>query len=461
MAGSRPRFQVASRSAGKSVCSMAAYRAGEEIYCETYGETNDYTRKGGILHTEIMAPEHAPEWVRDRAALWNAVEKSELTKAGELKIAAQLARDIVVPLPHELDFETNRALLREWISEQFVSRGMIADFAIHAPDRRGDERNHHAHVMLTMREITPEGFHKSKATPTARSWNDKAMLEQSIDRWQDIQNRALELGGHEARADFRSFEARGIDQEPQQHEGPHVTAMKRKGKETRVGAENESRAQANRERRKMHVGALKELARIAGERQKFESWVAEKQGSLEAAQGLSMLDLTRAQELAADQLKDELTAYYEPHLATVRHDAEKLEASLGRSGLVARFRRVFTGKAERDRLDKLQSTIKDAENRKREALEAQLKRQAIERARLAEKQEQRRQEQHEGIERARERKEANLAEREARAKEAMQKAVEAPYTVEQWRQERRELMKQESERGFQDKAKDKGRDFEP
>ena len=117
------------RSAGQSAIAAAAYRAGEKLYSEYYGEVSDYTRKGGVICSEIFLPPQAPAEYQDRATLWNAVERAERGKK------AQLAYSFDIALQNELSLDENIALARRFVSEQLVSRGMIADFAIHQPDK--------------------------------------------------------------------------------------------------------------------------------------------------------------------------------------------------------------------------------------------------------------------------------------------------------------------------------------
>ena len=138
---------------------------------------HDYSRKSGVVHSEVLAPANTPDWMTDRAKLWNAVEAVEKRKN------SQLAREIQLSLPHELTPEQRKKLVFDYAQEQFVSRGMIADVNIHTPNPIGDERNHHAHIMLTMRELTGDGFHSRKSTPTARSWNDKELLATWREEW--------------------------------------------------------------------------------------------------------------------------------------------------------------------------------------------------------------------------------------------------------------------------------------
>ena len=190
------RATMISRSAGRSATGAAAYRSGERIHDERTGLSFDYRARGGVEHVEILAPERSPEWVRDRAALWNAVEAAETRKN------SQVAREIRVALPAELDRDQRIALVRDFCQRSFVDRGMVADVALHVPGREGDERNHHAHILLTTREIGPEGF-----TTKNRDWNAVEMLEGWREAWARDSNRALERCGHETRIDHRTLEA--------------------------------------------------------------------------------------------------------------------------------------------------------------------------------------------------------------------------------------------------------------
>jgi len=131
-----------SRSQGRSATAAIAYRVAERIEDRRTGLTFDYAARGGVDHTEILAPDHAPDWVRDRSELWNRVEESETRKN------SQVAREVRVALPAELTHAQRVELVRDFAREQFVDRGMIADIALHAPGRDGDDRNHHAHILL-------------------------------------------------------------------------------------------------------------------------------------------------------------------------------------------------------------------------------------------------------------------------------------------------------------------------
>ena len=194
------RATMISRSAGRSATAAAAYRVGERIEDHRTGLTFDYRARGGVDHVETLAPANAPAWVQDRAALWNAVEAAEARKN------SQVAREIRVALPAELNHGQRVELVRAFCQREFVARGMVADIALHAPGREGDDRNHHAHILLTTREIGPEGFGAKN-----RDWNAVEMLEEWREAWARDSNRALERCGHDERIDHRTLEAQRIE----------------------------------------------------------------------------------------------------------------------------------------------------------------------------------------------------------------------------------------------------------
>ena len=194
------RASMISRSAGRSATGAAAYRSGELIHDARTGLDFDYRARSGVEHVEILAPAHAPDWVHDRSELWNRVEAAETRKN------SQLAREVRVALPAELSHEARVELVRDFCQRAFVDRGMVADIALHAPGREGDERNHHAHILLTTREIGPEGF-----TTKNRDWNAKELLEGWREAWARDTNRALERCGAHERVDQRTLEAQRVE----------------------------------------------------------------------------------------------------------------------------------------------------------------------------------------------------------------------------------------------------------
>lgn len=341
MASYRFSAQVIGRSAGRSATAAAAYRAACEIQCERYGETHDYSRKGGVVFSEVMTPENAPDWMADRNALWNAVEKAETRKN------AQLAREVQLSLPHELTDAQRVELVRDFVQEQFISRGMIADVNIHAPHTQGDDRNHHAHVMLTMRELTADGFHKSKATPTARGWNKSENIEHWREEWANHQNRALERHGFSERVDHRSYEAQGIDREPQQHMGHEATALERKEQESRIANDNRAIDERNAIRAQLEADLARLEQRIAQERkalldgQQAQRSEAHQKGLEQASQ----LNTRHVKERRAQN--DRLNAFYGDRWKALKNDTERYEQALQASG-IRKFVRKLIGRHARD-----------------------------------------------------------------------------------------------------------------
>ena len=258
------------RSAGQSVIESAAYRAGERLYSERYGEYSDYTRKGGVVYTEILLPPHAPREYADRQALWNAVEAAERGKN------AQLAYSFDIALQNEFTLEENIALARRFLLDNFVSRGMIADFAVHQPDKDGGIENPHFHVLCPIRPLNPDGswgakqrraYHedgKFDAVPTT-DWGKTETLEEWRGAWAELCNTKFKDKGLECRIDHRSYEKQGIDQAPTVHEGVAVRQMEAKGIATDKGERNRWIRSANallrtlREKIKAMTSWLEEL----------------------------------------------------------------------------------------------------------------------------------------------------------------------------------------------------------
>lgn len=233
-----PRVGGATR---RSVVAAAAYRSGEKLFDSSQGKWFEFD-KPDVVHTEILAPANisVPEWAFDRQTLWNMVERAEKRRD------AQLAREVEITLPRELKRDQQIALVRAFVRDEFVSKGMVADICLHCPDASDGEEQPHAHVLLTMRRLdgtTGTGFAATKD----RDWNeredvaqafaearkqfndtgmpeDKAALEAAeAERnvniwrrgWQDYANRALADAGSAARIDHRTLAAQGIFRPPQ------------------------------------------------------------------------------------------------------------------------------------------------------------------------------------------------------------------------------------------------------
>ena len=264
---------IIKRSAGRSAVAAAAYRSGTKLTNEWDGMTHDYTRKGGIVHAEIMLPAHAPPEFADRSILWNSVEKIE--KARD----SQLAREIEAALPRELSGEQQIALVRAYVKDNFVDRGMCADFAIHDKGTG----NPHVHIMLTLRPLKENGPWGAKCRKAydldengqripdgkggwknhredTTDWNDKGNVEIWRAAWAAYTNRALESAGRPERIDHRSNAERGIDEIPTVHMGVAACQMEKKGIATEKGELNRNIQKANRLIREIRaqVSKLKE-----------------------------------------------------------------------------------------------------------------------------------------------------------------------------------------------------------
>ena len=261
-----------------SAVGASAYRSGEILKNEYDGITHDFTRKRGIVHTEILLPPHAPPDFADRSTLWNAVEKIEKAKN------SQLAREIEVALPVELDREKQIQLVREYVQANFVSDGMCADIAIH--DKKNG--NPHAHIMLTMRPLEQSGEWGAKSKKEyildkngqriklkngsfktrkvdLTDWNDKAKAELWRQAWADVTNKYLAGQNIPQRIDHRSYERQGVEQIPTVHMGVAATQMERRGIVTEKGGKNRLIREQNR--------LLKEVKRRIAE---LGKWVKEK-----------------------------------------------------------------------------------------------------------------------------------------------------------------------------------------
>ena len=255
-----PHFKITivKRSQGQSTVAGAAYQSGERLFSEYDQKTKFYNKKKELVHAEIMLPSHAPPGFADRATLWNAVE------AVENQWNSQLARRIVLAFPVEVPKEQYLSMIKEFCQEQFVSKGMIADFAIHD---KGDG-NPHAHILLTIRAMDEHG----KWLPKARKvydldengeriqlpsgnwkchkentvdWNDQKYAEVWRHSWETITNRYLEAAGRPERVDLRSFERQGIQQIPTVHLGPAAHQMEKRRVETFLGNLNRDIRAAN------------------------------------------------------------------------------------------------------------------------------------------------------------------------------------------------------------------------
>lgn len=244
------------RSDGFTAIAAAAYRSGEKLYDRYYGEVQDYSRKKGVILTEILLPEHAPERLKDRETLWYEVESLEKRKDSQLAYMFEFA------LQNELTVEENIALAKRFVMENLVSHGMVCDIAIHNPPRKeGEEPNPHIHVMGAMRPILENGQWGAKrlhvplfdengqpilnrkgkqkyADPFTTDWNKPETLERWRESWANMVNEKFIEKGLPCRIDHRSYERQGLDIVPQVHEGSAVRRMEARGITTYKGTWN-------------------------------------------------------------------------------------------------------------------------------------------------------------------------------------------------------------------------------
>jgi hypothetical protein len=246
--------------ASRSATAAAAYRACCIIECEREAKTHDYTSKAGLEASEIVLPNNAPEWARDRARLWNAAELRERNgkrgaNANSFKANAQTARDLMFSFPSELSAAGRLNAARIVARHLVDTHGVAADFNIHEPGREGDERNHHCHLLMTTRRMTPDGLGKK-----SREWDERtAKGPAPAKRLREFIARTLndELKA-EGRADavfveHRSFRARGSGQVPTRHQGPTRTNIlrKQKGRARQAWAAEQRKAQTERHAREL------------------------------------------------------------------------------------------------------------------------------------------------------------------------------------------------------------------
>jgi Ti-type conjugative transfer relaxase TraA len=210
--------KVIGRKSGSSAVASAAYRSASRLRDERLGREQDFSAKRGIVHSEVMLPEKAPEAWNDRERLWNDVEAFEVRKD------AQLAREVEFAIPREMSESQGIELARDFVRGEFVDRGMIADLNVHWDMAEDGMPKPHAHVMLTMRAVDQNGFGQK-----VRDWNCTEMVERWRERWAEIANERLAELDIDARIDHRSFEAQGIALEPQSRIGAPAKRIEVRG----------------------------------------------------------------------------------------------------------------------------------------------------------------------------------------------------------------------------------------
>ena len=233
--------KIVSRANGSSAVASAAYRSASELHDDRLNRDHDFSNKAGVIHSEVMLPEGAPERLNDRTTLWNEVE------AGEKRKDAQLAREVEFSIPREMSEKQGVQLARDFVKKQFVDRGMVADLNVHWDKSKDGSPKPHAHVMLAMRDVGPEGFGNKN-----RDWNSTELLKDWREAWSAHVNERMAELGLEGRIDHRSYQAQGIELEPQHKIGPAALRRPEQGLEaeriedhSRIARENGAKIIAN------------------------------------------------------------------------------------------------------------------------------------------------------------------------------------------------------------------------
>ena len=289
-----------SRSAGRTATAAAAYRAGVRITDERTGEIHDYGRKRGIESATLIVPDNAPEWARDRHLLWNAAEQAERRRN------STVAREFEIALPAELSPEGRAELAHDFARRIVKTHRCAADVCIHAPSRGGDQRNYHAHILLTTRRLGPDGLAEK-----TREMDDQTTGPELVKLWREtfavLQNAWLQRAGLASRVDHRTLEAQRIERPATRHLGPAATGFERKtgrpSHRRRISsAPGRRQCQALAQQVQQHAAALAEadadvgrlsheLAAVQAERERAEAQAREERERIEAMS---------SQELAAE-----------------------------------------------------------------------------------------------------------------------------------------------------------------
>ncbi len=325
------QVQTIQRAAGRSAVAAAAYRSGQALTDDRLAMEFDFAAKDGVEFAEILAPVNAPAVFQDRQSLWNAAEKSERRKD------AVPARELLLALPHELSLEQRRELVRSFVAEQLVARGMIADVAFHKPGQEGDRRNFHAHILVTTRRVGPDGFGAKDPT-----WRTPQQVREWRAAWADIQNRRLRqhLGPDAPQVSHLSLAEQGLDRTPTIHLGPAATALERRHRRTQGGERNRDVDARNRVADRLRRDYADTADRIAADAPKVEApigqlvaeavrvrdgLVADRDGWERERQALQGPKVPTVAQLQRDLLTDDLAAR-----ARVRRRLEAIQARVER-----------------------------------------------------------------------------------------------------------------------------------
>lgn len=330
--------KVISRTKGQSAVASAAYRTGQRLEDERYGKVQDFSRKGGVELVWHAAPAGAPEWARDVGQTWNEVERAEVRRN------STLAREYVAAFPSQLNAQQREWMLKDWVREEFTRKGLIATAVIHAPDKNGDERNFHTHVMVSERPVDADGWSKHKD----RSMISRETLAEIREKWAELGARQLERAGYEVEAErwrhghktLQQQEAaareRGDleyveqvrDREPTTHVGHVATAIERKGRVSERGELNREVEARNAERKEIEVD-------LAAVREELERLVREPDAERVEVDSLPVLgEQRRSNERQAERTeREQAAAAIKEAWREAERDPVEFAIGLGERGL--------------------------------------------------------------------------------------------------------------------------------
>lgn len=345
-----------SRSQGRSAVAAAAYRSASVLTDDRTGLVHDYTRKGGVVHAEVIAPFADPV---SRSEVWNKAETAEKRKN------SRTAREWVVALPDELTSD-ERVAVAVGFARQLVDKfGVVADVCVHQPDTEGDQRNHHAHILLTTRKAEMQNGQlvmgaksdmelsdtQRKAKDLCKSADEVKALRQL---WETTANTALAKAGQSARIDSRSLKEQGVEREPTKHIGVVAMDMHRKGK----ASERITQHQAVQEHNRLtgQVISLKEEREKRQKEEPTKPW--------EVVQAYE--DKYRDEAMAINKAVRRMTEKTRAEIDRKRNKLERLENEPPKEGVLSIFQRKKTEQARRTwqkAIDQLAERIKQLAKR--------------------------------------------------------------------------------------------------
>ena len=335
MASYHCSIKPVSRSNGRSSTAAAAYRAGVCIADERTGEVHDYTRKKGVDYTELVLPEGV---IFTREQLWNAAENTEKRKD------ARVAREFELALPAELTPKQRRELATDFAKSLVDRYGVAADVAVHEPSRNGDQRNHHAHILITTRQISAQGLgektdleREDKALRAQGKPSGRKQIEALRADWATRCNRTLERAGHEARVSHKSLAAQGIHRAPSVHLGPTATAMERRGIRTERGDLNRAAAVPSQERAELATLERMQNGISAARQQARAGWRQMQAAAVEAERQRKRQEVERQRQREEAERRQK-----EAERQRLEEEKQRTEAR----SLFARYVRGLGGTAE-------------------------------------------------------------------------------------------------------------------